>query len=363
MNATNEVGRKKIGFIFPGQGSQTLGAGKELYDHYRLIQECFEEASGCLETNFVQLCFASSDRELQQTINAQTSIFLLSAAIYRVLHETYCITPDVVAGHSSGEYSALYAAGGMTFFDTLYLLSKRALFMDEATRDGNGGMLAILGLEDKVVEELCQRYDAPDSDTHVAEVVNYNTPGQVVISGTLPELEAIAQEVKKLKGKAIKLNVAGAFHSRLMCKAAEKFAQYLVKVDFKDLTIPLIANKNAQIITTADEVKEAVVEQMSSPVLWWQSIQQLADCDIIVECGPGGKHTKMLQALMPKVKFVAIQSLNDIEELLRLLGKNVVVHRHNEACYHNNEECEQEPITIINEACSVTPPENDTREL
>ena len=234
----------KIGMIFPGQGSQSLGMGKDFYDHERIIQELFEEASNCLDQNFVRLCFASSEKELRETVNAQTSIFLVGAAIYTVLNKKYGIEPSFVAGHSSGEYSAIYAAQGMNFPDALYLLRKRSLFMEEVTKKQVGGMLAVFGLSEGQLAEICYKYNDPSGDNRVAEIVNFNSSSQLVVSGTLPEIEQIRSEIKalkELKGKTIPLNVAGAFHSRLMKDAEKDFGVYMVKVDFQDLKIPLIS--------------------------------------------------------------------------------------------------------------------------
>lgn len=313
----------KIGMIFPGQGSQVLGMAKDIYDRERIVQEYFEQASSCLEQNFVRLCFASSDRELRETVNAQTSIFLVSAALVALLKEKYQIEPHIVAGHSSGEYAAIFAAGGMSFADALYLLKKRSLFMEEATKQTSGSMIAILGLDYHDVQEICARYDDPSDNKHVAEVVNHNTPHQLVVSGTLPELEAVANDARAAGGKVVELNVAGAFHSRLMREAEELFAQYMVKVDFKDLTIPLVTNVDAKPVMHHEELKSAVVKQMSSHVLWWPSMEHFNECDIIIEVGPGCKLSKMMKRELPDKQIMAINTPADIEQFLALLGKEI----------------------------------------
>lgn len=313
----------KVGVIFPGQGAQHLAMGKEMYDRERLVQEFFEEASNCLDQNFVRLCFASSERELRETINAQTSIFLISAAFFSLLQRKYGIVPSIVAGHSSGEYAAVYAAGGLSFADALYLLKKRSTYMEEATKTLPGSMMAVVGVPVEVLEKICQRYDSPGSE-NVVEIVNYNAPDQVVISGTMPELEHVAADVRTLKGKVVPLNVAGAFHSRLMEQAEKLFGLYLVKVDFSDLTIPLVNNVEARVIHKGDDVRMSLARQMSSHVLWWPSMQQFKDCDVIIEVGPGNRLSKMLKRQWPEKNIMSLNSLQDLEAILGVLGKEVI---------------------------------------
>lgn len=309
----------RIGMIFPGQGSQYIGMGKTFHDTDRIAQEFFELASSCLDQNFVRLCFASSERDLKETIKAQTSIFLVSAAIYTILNKKYGIIPEIVAGHSSGEYSAVFAAGGMSFVDSLYLLKKRASFMEEATRENVGGMLAVIGLSFEEVKKICEKHDQPESSDYVAQIVNFNAPEQFVVSGTLPELELIKDQVKNMKGRAIDLNVAGAFHSRLMKEAEKNFSNYLVKVDFKNLNIPLVNNVDAKIIKSSDEIRNSLVRQTSMPVLWWQSMQYFKDLDMIIQVGPGDKLAKLLKRQWPEKEIYFVSELNDLHNLLHRL--------------------------------------------
>jgi len=314
---------KRIGMIFPGQGSQFLGMGKALYDQERIVQEHFEEASNCLGVNFVRLCFASSEKELREVANTQTAIFLVSSAISALLKERYGIVPDLVAGHSLGEYTAIQVAGGMTFPDALYLLNKRSQFMGEAVRAQNGGMLAVLRFPEDKLKIICEQYDKPGSLEHVAEVANYNSPSQIVVSGTIPELKMVKRDVEALGGRAIMINVAGAFHSRMLEQAEKLFSTYLLKVDFRPLEIPLANNIAGKLVWSPKSIKDSLVKQTSSHIYWWKAMEYFRKMDVIVEVGPGTKFAKMIKREWPDKKVISINEQEDINELLEFLGRPV----------------------------------------
>jgi len=279
-------------YVFPGQGTQFVGMGKDLYDNSALAKELFEKANEILGFRITDLMFSGTDEDLKQTKVTQPAIFLHSVILAKVLGPTF--QPQMVAGHSLGELSALVANGVLQFEDGLKLVSKRALAMQKACEAVPSTMAAILGLEDEVIEKICAEIDG------VVVPANYNSPGQLVISGSIPAVEAACAKLTEAGAKrAMILPVGGAFHSPLMEPAREELAAAIEATQFANPSCPVYQNVNAKAVTDPAEIKKNLVAQLTAPVKWTQIMNQMiADgCTSVVEVGPG----KVLQGLFKKV--------------------------------------------------------------
>ncbi len=289
-------------YIFPGQGAQFIGMGKDLYENYPLAQELFEQANRILGFSITDIMFEGTAEELKQTDVTQPAIFLHAVIMAKILGDNF--KPQMVAGHSLGEFSALVANGILSFEDGLKLVSKRAKAMQKACELTKGTMAAILGLEDAVVEETCKEING------IVVPANYNCPGQLVISG---EIEAINNACNAMKEKGAKralvLPVGGAFHSPLMAPAKEELATAIKNTVFNEPACPIYQNVTASAVNTAKEIKENLIAQLTAPVKWTQTIQQMiADgATEFTEVGPG----KVLQGLLRKIdRSVPAKSTN-----------------------------------------------------
>ncbi|MDO6676726.1 ACP S-malonyltransferase [Tenacibaculum sp. 1_MG-2023] len=279
-------------YIFPGQGAQFTGMGLDLYENSPLAQELFEKANTILGFSITDVMFEGTAEELKQTKVTQPAIFLHSVILAKVLGDDF--KPEMVAGHSLGELSALVANGVLSFEDGLKLVSKRALAMQKACEIQPSTMAAVLGLEEAVVEDVCASIDG------VVVAANYNCPGQLVISGEVKAVEQ-ACEVLKEKGakRALLLPVGGAFHSPMMEPAREELAAAIEETTFNEPTCPVYQNVIAKAVTNSAEIKENLIAQLTAPVRWTQCVQaMIADGGTeFVEVGPG----KVLQGLMRKI--------------------------------------------------------------
>ena len=279
-------------YVFPGQGAQFIGMGKDLYDQSELAKSLFEQANDILGFSITDIMFEGTDEELKQTKVTQPAIFLHSVILAKVLGDDF--KPEMVAGHSLGELSALVANGVLSFEDGLKLVSKRAMAMQKACEAEPSTMAAILGLDDNIVEEVC------DSIEGIVVAANYNCPGQLVISGSVPAIDQ-ACEILTEKGarRALKLPVGGAFHSPLMEPARAELAAAIESTEFKAPACPIYQNVTANAVTSPEEIKSNLIAQLTAPVRWTQTMNQMiADgCTEVVEVGPG----KVLQGLFKKV--------------------------------------------------------------
>lgn len=279
-------------YVFPGQGAQFVGMGKDLYDNSAEAKELFEKANDILGFRITDIMFAGTDEQLKQTKVTQPAVFLHSVILAKVLGSDF--QPAMVAGHSLGELSALVATGSIQFEDGLKLVSARALAMQEACEAEPSTMAAILGLEDDVVEKVCKEVDG------VVVAANYNCPGQLVISGAIPAVESACEKLTEAGAKrAMILPVGGAFHSPLMEPAREKLAAAIKATEFDTPSCPVYQNVTASAVIDPSEIKNNLIAQLTASVRWTQTMQNMiaAGCTSATEVGPG----RALQGMFKKV--------------------------------------------------------------
>lgn len=280
-------------YVFPGQGSQFTGMGKDLYEQYPLAKELFEQANDILGYRISDVMFEGSDEDLRQTKITQPAIFLHSVIKARLAGDSF--QPDAVAGHSLGEFSALVAAGAIRFEDGLKLVQQRALAMQRACEAQPGTMAAILGLEDSIVENICAGID------DIVVPANYNSPGQLVISGTISGVEAAVEKLKEAGAKrAVMLPVGGAFHSPLMEPAREELQAALENTVFQAPVCPIYQNVNAQPVTDPEEIRLNLISQLTAPVRWTQTIRNMIEHGVTHFTETGGNGS-VLRGLIRQV--------------------------------------------------------------
>ncbi|GKS10062.1 malonyl CoA-acyl carrier protein transacylase [Paenibacillus chitinolyticus] len=298
----------KIAFVFPGQGAQSVGMGKDAYAAHEGAKRIFDEADKALGYSLSSLIFEGPEDELKITYHTQPALLTASVAYLEVFRQKG-IVPDFTAGHSLGEYSALVASGVLGFEDAVRTVRARGEFMEQAVPGGLGAMAAVLGAERGALDELCRSVSA---ETGAVELANINCPGQIVVSGTREGVQAVVDRAKEIGAKrAIPLEVSGPFHSSLMTPASEKLADVLAGLSLQEAAVPVVANVTARPVTSPDEIKGLLVRQVYSPVLWEDTVAWLIEqgVDTFVEIGSGTVLAGLIKKVSRSVKVVSVNSL------------------------------------------------------
>lgn len=305
----------KIAFIFPGQGAQKAGMGKDFYDTYETSRQIFDQASQWLSLDMKELCFEENDR-LDLTEYTQVALVTTCLAIEQVMEEKG-LHPDVTAGLSLGEYCAIAAAGGMTVKDAITTVRKRGILMEQAVPAGQGSMAAVLGMDGAQIEAVTDSIEG-------VGIANYNCPGQIVITGKKEAVEEASLKLKETGARRIlPLNVSGPFHSEMLTEAGEELGRVLEKTELSPLKIPYVTNVTAEYITDIGKTKELLAKQISSSVRWQQSVENMIDqgVDTFVEIGPGKTLAGFIKKISRDVRIFNVQTVEDVDKVLAEIGR------------------------------------------
>ena len=308
----------KIAWFFPGQGSQFVGMGKDLYSTLPESKMVFEKVDEIMDFKLSNLCFNGPKKILTETINAQPAVFTMSIACLKAIENKKNKKPIFVAGHSLGEYTALVAANAIDFTDAVKLVRERGRLMQESPQSFKEGMAAIIGLDHEVIEEICTQVRLQRQNSYI-QVANYNSPKQTVISGSIDALQMAMKLAEERGAKlATLLAVSRAFHTTLMQPVARKLEKAISAVKFYDATIPIISNVTGKPLTTANEIKSDLVRQISSPVLWVNSVEYMiaSGVNTFIEIGPGKVLTGLIKHTNKSVNLVNLGDLNSIRSFL-----------------------------------------------
>jgi len=309
----------KIAFVFPGQGAQFVGMGKDFYDNFDVAKKFFNEADDALGYSIKKMCFEGSEDDLKLTANTQPAILIVSVIAAELL-KAEGVTAEIAGGHSLGEYSALVAAGSLKFSDAVKLVHKRGQFMQEAVPVGEGSMAAIIGLDDAVIVENCKKA----SEVGEVQAVNFNCPGQTVIAGTVAGVDKAVELLKSAGAKkAVVLPVSAPFHSTLMKPAAEKLSVELDKVEIKNAAFPIAANFTGELETESAKIKANLVSQADHPVKWIDCVKSMQNfgADIFVECGPGKTLCGFNRRIDKTISSLNVENLDSLKKTVAELKK------------------------------------------
>jgi [acyl-carrier-protein] S-malonyltransferase len=297
--------------VFPGQGSQAPGMGKDLADKFAVARQVFEEADDALGFAISRLCFDGPAEQLQLTENTQPAILTVSVAAFRAMQEAGVAAPAFVAGHSLGEYSALVASGALSLSDAVRTVRARGRYMQEAVPVGTGAMAAVMGAELDAIERIC----AEAQQDQVCSIANFNSPGQAVIAGNTEAVDRAIQLLSGVAKKVKKLEVSAPFHCALMKPAQDRLAPDLAKLSFNEPAMPVVTNVDARVTTAPDELRDALVRQVSAPVRWVDSIQLLVEqgVDTFIEAGPAKVLSGLIRRIARDVKMLNVEDAASLE--------------------------------------------------
>jgi [acyl-carrier-protein] S-malonyltransferase len=307
----------KIAFVFPGQGSQHVGMGKDLWERFDEVKSLYAEASEALGYDMTDLSFNGPKEELNKTFRTQPALLTASIAAFRVL-SSRGVKPYVVAGHSLGEYSAIVAAEVVSFGDALVLTEKRGMFMQEAVPEGQGLMAAVIGLGRNEVDDLCLSVESG-----YVSPANYNCPGQIVIAGEKKAVEDAMHLAKEAGAKrTIALAVSAPSHCTLMAEASNRLASLLDTIEFSDPVMPLVNNADAILLSNAEKIKSSLIKQLSRPLLWEDSIRRIVDggIDTFVEVGPGKVLSGLIKRIEPSARLFNVEDAESLERTAEAVG-------------------------------------------
>lgn len=313
----------KVGMVFSGYGSQFVGMGKELYDQSRSVQEIFEEAASCLDTNFVKLCFAASDVDIKKIENAYVTLFIVGTAVAQVLKEAG-IEPVKVAGYDMGEYTAVATIKGISNPDALYLLKKYATLFQALIDEHKYALVRVTGMKESELKAICMQVTGGQER---ADIAVYEAEESFVVSGTQEALQELTEAIKKKKGVKTKALETGAgFHSPVMDDIVKNVKMYLEKVDFKDTKIPFISGVIAEPLQTGETIRASLMQHIHAPTQWAKVMQLFKDCDIILEIGPGEHLQDLLKQVYPDKKIYRVLTPEDIKQVQVDVGIEVKNH-------------------------------------